>query len=419
MVYVIDEMMGRGKTTAMINFINQSDPLKRFIFITPYLTETKRIVGACANRYFFDPDEKGGKLNNIKTLITHNYNIVSTHALFRSFDDEALSLLEHLNYTLIMDETMTTAERLKVSRRDADIICANFVQIDEDKLMTWTDPDYTGKYNDYKDRIMKQVVYAYNSRYWIYMMEKKFFEVFDDVFVMTYMFKDQIQRCYFDMYDIRYMYKYIAGNSLDTYCLSDREDPAPRLNYKALIHIEDDPELNLIGHNWNSLSKEWYRDNVPYEYSYGARQMRRNLGIFFRKHGAKSKDVLWTCFKGGDDGEVKDPEWRQILSGDGYRRGFLNCTAKGMNEYRRRTVLAYLINRFPDPNMYNFLVSNGIEWSREFYALQEMLQWIWRSAIRDGHEIWVYIPSRRMRELLEGWMDRLAAGEPAFPADIQ
>ena len=38
------------------------------------------------------------------------------------------------------------------------------------------------------------------------------------------------------------------------------------------------------------------------------------------------------------------------------------------------------------------------------YALSEMLQFIWRSAIRDGKEIWVYLPSVRMRSLLEEWI---------------
>ena len=34
-----------------------------------------------------------------------------------------------------------------------------------------------------------------------------------------------------------------------------------------------------------------------------------------------------------------------------------------------------------------------------------MLQWIWRSAIRDGKPINAYIPSKRMRELLINWMN--------------
>ena len=34
-----------------------------------------------------------------------------------------------------------------------------------------------------------------------------------------------------------------------------------------------------------------------------------------------------------------------------------------------------------------------------------MLQFIWRSAIRNGEEIWVYIPSIRMRNLLKQWIE--------------
>ena len=42
-------------------------------------------------------------------------------------------------------------------------------------------------------------------------------------------------------------------------------------------------------------------------------------------------------------------------------------------------------------------------------ALSEMIQWIWRSAIRDGKEIWIYIPSSRMRGLLEDWIKEVSA----------
>ena len=44
------------------------------------------------------------------------------------------------------------------------------------------------------------------------------------------------------------------------------------------------------------------------------------------------------------------------------------------------------------------------------FALSEMLQWIWRSAIRDGRAINVYIPSHRMRELFLGWIDEVSKG---------
>ena len=53
----------------------------------------------------------------------------------------------------------------------------------------------------------------------------------------------------------------------------------------------------------------------------------------------------------------------------------------------------------------NFFLQHGIAVDEDGYALSEMLQFIWRSAIRDGKEIWIYVPSIRMRGLLERWID--------------
>ncbi len=35
----------------------------------------------------------------------------------------------------------------------------------------------------------------------------------------------------------------------------------------------------------------------------------------------------------------------------------------------------------------------------------EMVQWIWRSAIREGNPINIYVPSSRMRSLLQRWLN--------------
>ena len=81
-VYIIDEMMGRGKTSAMINHINQSEDDVRYLFIVPLLTEVQRIKEACCGKEFVEPFADGGKLNNIKRLLAEGRNIVSTHAVF-------------------------------------------------------------------------------------------------------------------------------------------------------------------------------------------------------------------------------------------------------------------------------------------------------------------------------------------------
>ena len=59
--------------------------------------------------------------------------------------------------------------------------------------------------------------------------------------------------------------------------------------------------------------------------------------------------------------------------------------------------------------------------SNRLFALQEMLQWIWRSAIRDGKPIDLYIPSERMRSLLVEWLDYVAGERDTLfdePAEV-
>jgi hypothetical protein len=42
---------------------------------------------------------------------------------------------------------------------------------------------------------------------------------------------------------------------------------------------------------------------------------------------------------------------------------------------------------------------------RDLYGLSEMIQWLWRTRIRKSESIQVVIPCKRMRELLERWLD--------------
>ncbi|MPM86322.1 hypothetical protein SDC9_133411 [bioreactor metagenome] len=53
----------------------------------------------------------------------------------------------------------------------------------------------------------------------------------------------------------------------------------------------------------------------------------------------------------------------------------------------------------------NWFKEHGIYLNTDAFALSTLLQWLWRSAIRDGKPITVYIPSSRMRGLLKQFLD--------------
>lgn len=55
--------------------------------------------------------------------------------------------------------------------------------------------------------------------------------------------------------------------------------------------------------------------------------------------------------------------------------------------------------------MKHYFELQGIKVDEDAFATSEMIQWIWRSAIRKGEPITLYIPSDRMRNLFIKWLN--------------
>ena len=61
-------MCGTGKTIQIINYINQN-PDKKYLFITPFLTEIERIKKSCPKLKFEEPPVFGNKIQGLKYLL--------------------------------------------------------------------------------------------------------------------------------------------------------------------------------------------------------------------------------------------------------------------------------------------------------------------------------------------------------------
>lgn len=420
-VYVIDEMMGSGKTSAMINHVNSSPDNKRFLFITPYCAEDVRIQHACPDKHFYIPlDDEGTKLMDIKRLMREGKNIASTHALFSHFDQEAIDLVASRGYSLVIDEEMCLIDKPEITQYDLKMMFAHHIEVDEDSSVRWITPDYTGRLNPEKREIEKGFYKCYAGTTILKVLPTDIFTAFEEVFVMTYLFEHSYHAAYFTINNIEWTRMYVTGDSLDTYRLTLEPQPAKKMDLRLLVHICDNDKMNAIGDPKNKrekpLTKGWYSRNILLKEgkngtktsdSAMAKQLSRNTYNFFRWYaGVKSKNNLWTTFTEYKNA-IKGPGFSSAVSPKGC---FLACNARASNEHRNRTALAYLVNRYMDTNIKNWLIQKGVHISDDGFALSEMVQWIWRSAIRDGKEIWIYIPSRRMRTLLIDWMDSLAEG---------
>lgn len=403
-VRIVDELMGKGKTLAAINFINKSEEDDKFMFITPYLSEAERIKRNCPDKKFKEPYSIAGrKLEGIKYLINKGENIVATHALFQKFNLEIIDLCRAKNYTLIMDEVTNVVTKYDISKDDFNILKEKFVDIDEETgLLKWRgNDDYHGKFTEEKRLCELNSLAYYGGSIMMWLFPIEVFNAFRNVYILTYMFHAQIQRYYYDYYKLPYEYIYVAGTNKKTYKFTTdyTQRNKNKYNYKKLIHILNDEKLNRIGDKEYDLSKTWYERNKN---NTSMKQLKNNIvNYFINKRKTKTSQNLWTTFK----------DYKSMLSGKGYGKGYVELNKRASNEYSQKTSVVYPVNRYVNPGIKNFFLMHGIEVDEDGFALSEMLQFIWRSAIRKGEEIYVYIPSIRMRKLLNDWIEKYNSEE--------
>ena len=392
MIKVIDAICGAGKTSYAIEYVN-THPEETFIYITPFLREVERLKKSCPLSKFIEPtnEKRGRKFDNFHSLLKHSRNIVATHALFRMATQETKDLIEAGGYTLVLDEVMDVLEELPLKRDDLPFLLEQgFAHVDEDNFLIWDKEDYDGRYNDIKTMCINKSLIVVNNCVLMWTFPVEVFKSFKNITILTYMFDAQIQRYYYDFYGLEYEYHGVRKNEQNHYelCEYTKSDTVPSL--APLVNIYEG-KLNNIGDKDFSLTKSWYDKNKKS----GIGTLKANIYNYCRNISkAKSKDIIWTTFK---DAKPK-------LSGDGYASGFLASNARATNEFKDRSVIVYSINKFVQPMLMHFFRVRGIVVNEDRYALAELVQFIFRSRLRIGEHVSIYIPSKRTRSLLKSFL---------------
>jgi len=420
-ISVVDSVMGSGKTSYAIQEMN-SNPRKKYIYITPFLNEASRIVASCPELDFKEPGEEfyGTKRKHFQRLIENNENISSTHRMFEGISSDVLDLLRVKNYILILDEAIsvlydyrmtdkesrrwTSSHAQTVTQSDvAALIAAGFVTVNENAQVEWIG-ERLSKYDKMRDLADRSVLYYVNSQALLWSFPEEVFEkdVFKEVMILSYQFDYQMMSKYLEFFSITYDKYYVEKDANSRYVLlpfgSDGiHEVEFRKFLKSKIHIIKDKKLNSIGDpdgaRINALSKTWWEKNADTEME----RLNKNLTTFFRyKTDASASKRAWSTFV-----SEKNKVTGKYLNS----KYWVPMNSRATNQYRDKTAIAYCVNRFAHPNMVNFFKKRKLDLNHDEYATSEMLQFLFRFAIREGKDIDVYIPSFRMRTLLELYLD--------------
>lgn len=446
-ITVIDSTTGSGKTSWAIQ--EMRDPInqdKRYIFATPFIDEIKRIRKATRGvRDFQEPQYMDGrKLNGFNDLLALGVDIGVSHVTFTNADETTRELLRDNRYTLILDEVVDPFKDFKEAVGGDNcppgsykgnmkfLLEGGYVRIDELYRVHWIkDESYPdGAYSQIEKLARNGSLLWIDNKYLEWELPPELFNLFDEVIILTYRFDAGCWlNAYFQYHGLEYEKRSVEEIG-GKYQLCPYRDES-RAKYRDLIAIEQnlakhysDGELTTSGlkahlnkKNVEQQTKSLKKAGIKYKPL--QKRIKDDLYNYFSNVcRAKAPDILWTCkgkYKKDFKGRGYTSFMVKTLNKDGTIKlekveCFLPLNARATNAFRDRHYLAYCHNMKTDPRYRHYLAKRTdgdgkpIAIDEDLFALSCLIQWVWRSAIRDLKPIKIYILSPRMKRLFESWL---------------
>jgi hypothetical protein len=439
-ITVVDAPCGAGKTTWAIQEMARH-PERAYIYCTPFLDEIDRVIEECDRRiapgWMQSPQSAYNftKLEDFNRLLARGDNVAVTHTTFLNATPETLQALHEGEYTLILDEaldvvqefnaaqTVAKSPRQTVTKEDirSVLLGKGMVSIAEDGKVTWLDGEaHTRDFKFYEVQRFAELgrLYCVDRAMLMVVYPAEIFEALAQTYVLTYMFGGSILKPYCEAFDLSYKLASIVDEDGERYLgpYSPTKDVVFRQLCQTLVDVCDDRYLN--SRRWG-LSKSWYNAATTKDKQAVKSCVRRYFRRYVPSARASDLAIMWTCpaeFEGALQGQGYTTA-RQLTAAERklpkedqekirkQLRCFVPCNAKATNIYRSRWAMAYLYNVYVNPMFMKFFAKFGVQVDEDAYALSALVQWMCRSRLRDGQPVCIYVPSKRMRELLAYWID--------------
>lgn len=451
-ITIYDALCGTGKSCAAIKDINST--YDRVIVITPLKDEMSRYVRECPR--LTQPVGKykgGGKADSSRDLIEQGLSFVTSHELAKRWLQADYKAIKEKGYRLIMDESIdfispydpfedrdstyemvlnsddippakkarileSLAKPKRMKPKDIKCFVKYYCNVDEQTglLDLKTEEDENGEPVEVESatfarliELVKEHRLVYDEGNLLRIMPPEFLKAFDDIKILTYMFNKLPSASYMKIFDFRWADGYISSKM--TFTDVPGEARINTVDYASLVKIWDETvdkrmvKLNAIGSGDFPLSATAYKERMSKD---EAKKVFNNMHNWVRNYARlKTSQMFFISYSCSVDENDKNrcfyssPSMREK-----YKKRHLACNIKATNQFGDCTGVAYLINRYSAVSVLNYCKNKGHPYTHDDFATSEMIQALFRSALRKGEPIDVYMPSSRMRELLKGWLKK-------------
>jgi hypothetical protein len=408
MIEIYDRPCGSGKTSALIKQLNDTNEKgprqepKKYLVIVPLLSEVSRILSACpgmvspgmeqndtnGSEGYSDNHVSTGKRKTLALLdlLLEGKSIVCTHALFTRLAEAGREGYLQ-DYDIIIDElpeVVRQSDICSVLSFKAVYLSNGYCTISEDGKITPTlkwdliHGEVTDTLKGEAYRLAKSgCLYLVDDSFLLWAVPPTFLTEGKSMTVLTFLSKGSGLVSY--LKKIRVPYRIDSDEAI----LRDF-----KIRMKSLLTVHSMPTIEDLPFSASGQDKTKRGAKVA-----RALQRLRENGL----KGVPHNGILVTSLKKNWANQKGEPG---KFSKDSrlFESNWIPNTTRGTNDYRGCTHLVYLWDQYPNPYLKRWL--NLSEDDARGYALSELIQWVYRSQIRDGKPVTLYLPSGRMRDIL-------------------
>jgi hypothetical protein len=397
-ITIKDYPCGSGKTTSMIDSFKQEE---KYLVILPYLTEVDRVIADALNITFVQPSAEDNihntKTESLKELLLTGCNIATTHSMYERLVPLAeAGLLE--DYNIIIDEVPEVVQSVSSKSKTSIIeiyIKGGFIEVEDTGLVSATDK-WREKKEEVADTLSNKILtyaetgclYLLGEHMFVWAMPSKLLTSGKSVTIMTFKAEGSLL--------VSYMNKLSLPHIIER---DKHKEYAFREQAADLINLEDIPSISKLKLSHTGQQEGMGSAVYCSKLSGGLKNLRAR-----QLRGLDLSNVLLTCKK---DAWFKDNGKAGVFAQSSKmfeNTNWIANTTRGTNEYAHCSHLIYLYDQHINPLVARWL-NNNSRYFDDAYALTELIQWVWRSRIRRGEPITLYLPAPRMRGILIDWLE--------------
>lgn len=396
---ILDALPGCGKTTAIFKYIAKDTTGSPWLYLSPMKEEIDvRVEEECIknNIQFFIPceDDTATKSLQILKLLESGVNIACTHALMLRFTQEHINHIIRFKYNVVCDEELSLINGYNISKSDYDFLLGHdllkFDKVNGQVSFQDENMSLDAKYGELKQLCDMGCLFSAkrSERMMISQLSTKLIRAANRFIILSYNYTGTIMNTFMELHGIK--------SKFLTDIILHKSNDEIRQKLSSLIEFVETPTLKRI-QNTHSLSKSWWTTK-PVKLR---QEVFNAMASITKVTKIQSKDVFFTMCK---DAVISNSSIHTVKSPNLAKTNFVACNVRATNKYSSKKLAIHAYALYPNTAVKAYMQDMGFTCDDDTYALNMLLQWLFRGCIRNGEQMKVAIFSGKMNKILKDWL---------------